>query len=170
MGTPRSEQRGVHSLAQQCMLVPTTMPGSTLIPSTQPDRQSDPFLQTLNFVPMYMYKERKKEGQSETHAKGRAAALQTVASVMREAAFFTDHKSRVFENAAKTAKAGEGSKQPPVVNIHAYAAAAVYGAQAKLNTNTGTQEVPMMVICEWEGCGSRDIDDDEMTWQLESHF
>ena len=97
--------------------------------------------------------------------------MQTVASMMRESAFFTDHKSRVIENAVKKAKAGEGSKQPPVVNIHA--AAAVYGAQlmqAELNTDTGAQEAPMMVLCEWKGCGSSDIDDGQMTWQPEAHF
>ena len=44
------EQRGVHSLAQQCMLVLMAMPGRTLTPSTQPDTKSDPFLQT--FVPL----------------------------------------------------------------------------------------------------------------------
>jgi len=158
------EQRGVHSLAQQCMLVLIAMPGRTLTPSTPPDRKSDPFVQT--FMPMY--KERKMQGLSETRAKGGAAALQTVASMMEESAFFTDHKNRVIENAVKKAKAGEGSKQPPVVSIHA--AATVFGAQAKLNTDTGAQEVPMMVLCEWEGCGSSDIDDDQMTWQPEEHF
>ena len=145
------EQRGVHSLAQQCLLVLIAMPGRTLTPSTPPDRKGDPFLQTC----MPMYKERKTEGLSETQAKGGAAALQTVASMMRESAFFTDHKSRVIENAVKKAKAGEGSKEPPVVSIHA--AAAVFGAQAKLNTDTGVQEAPMMVLCEWEGRGSSDM-------------
>ena len=41
------EQRGVHSLAQQCMLVLIAMYGRTITPSTQPDRKSDPFLQTF---------------------------------------------------------------------------------------------------------------------------
>ena len=45
-----------------------------------------------------------------------------------------------------------------------------YGGQSKLNTSNGHNEVSMTVLCEWEGCGARDIDDDKMTWQPEAHF
>ena len=108
------------------------------------------------------------QGASETEAKGGIAAQATVASMMKSAAFFTEHKSRVFENAIRKAQAGEGSKQPPVVQIHAVAA--MYAAPAKKNTRTQVAEVPLMVLCEWEGCGSADIDDEQLTWQPEAHF
>ena len=107
-------------------------------------------------------------GMSETAAKGGTAALQTVAQMMRQAAFHTEHKTRVLMNATKRAKNNEGGRQPDVVDIHA--AAAIYGGQSKLNTSSGLKEVPMMVLCEWEGFGARDIDDDQMTWQPEAHF
>ena len=75
-------------------------------------------------------------------------------------------------NANKTARQGGGGRQLDVINIHA--ATVVHGSQSKLNPNTGQKEdlVPMMVLCEWEGCtcGARDIDDDQMTWQPEAHF
>ena len=27
-----------------------------------------------------------------------------------------------------------------------------------------------MVLCEWEGCGKEEIDDDQLTWQPVEHF
>ena len=71
-------------------------------------------------------------GVSETAAKGGTAALQTVAQMMRQAAFHTEHKTRVLMNATKRAKNNESGRQPDVVDIHA--AAAIYGGKFKLNT------------------------------------
>ena len=163
-GGHSKEQRGMHSLAQQCLVELQSIPGRTLTPSAPPSSKDDPILGT--FMPMY--KERIMQGASETEAKGGIAAQATVASMMTSAAFFTEHKSRVFENAIRKAQAGEGSKQPPVVQIHAVAA--MYAAPAKKNTRTQVAEVPLMVLCEWEGCGSADIDDEQLTWQPEAHF
>ena len=66
-------------------------------------------------------------------------------------------------NANKTARQGGGGRQLDVINIHA--ATVVHGSQSKLNPSTDQKEVPMMVLCECEGHGARDIDDDQMTWQ-----
>ena len=163
-GVHSKEQRGMHSLAQQCLMELQCILGRTLTPSAPPSSKDDPILGTF----MLMYKERIMQGASETEAKGGIAAQATVASMMKSAAFFTEHKSRVFENAIRKAQAGEGSKQPPVVQIHAVAA--MYAAPAKKNTRTQVAEVPLMVLCEWEGSGSADIDDEQLTWQPEAHF
>ena len=45
---------------------------------------------------------------SETAAKGGNAALQSVAAMMNESVFFTEHKNRVLVNAKKKARQGEG--------------------------------------------------------------
>ena len=94
----------MHSLAQQCLVGLQYIPGRTLTPSAPPNSKDDPILGT--FVPMY--KERIRQGASETEAEGGIAAQATVASMMKSAAFFTEHKSRVFENAIRKAKLGRG--------------------------------------------------------------
>jgi len=90
--------------------------------------------------------------------------------MMKQHRFYTNHQQRVVEKAVKKASAGEAGKQPSVVAIHAYAS--LYGERATEVKVDGQKVMVVMgmALCEWEGCGSDDIEDGKMTWQPMEHF